>query len=64
MTQMLTTKEVALRLRCSARTVTKTASKHGIGVNYGGSAGFRFTEDDVDRIRQTFAPVTAAEESA
>ena len=42
-----TTTEVAEMLRCSPRKVTETAVRHGIGMDLGGRAGFRFTEADV-----------------
>lgn len=55
-TQNLTAKEVADRLRCTPRKVTKTATELGIGANLGGRAGFRFTEDEVERLRDSMRP--------
>lgn len=52
MNALLTAKEAAALLRCTARKVTKTATENNIGVNLGGSAGFRFTEDEVNDLRQ------------
>lgn len=51
-TQDLTAQDVADRLKWSKRLVTKTATVHGIGLNLGGSAGYRFTEADVDTLRE------------
>lgn len=48
--KLLTAREVAARLQCTPRKVTKTATEKSIGVNLGGSAGFRFTETDVELI--------------
>lgn len=42
----LTTADVAAWLQCSPRKVTDTAKAHGIGMDLGGRAGFRFTEAD------------------
>jgi excisionase family DNA binding protein len=53
----LTTREVAALLRCTPRKVTKTATEHGIGANLGGRAGFRFTEADIDALRESMRPV-------
>lgn len=58
--QSLTAKEVAELLRCTPRKVTKTATEKGIGANLGGRAGFRFTESDVDSIRESMRPVAEA----
>lgn len=38
--------ELAEEFRCAPRTVAKAALRHGIGVNLGGRAGWRFTEAD------------------
>lgn len=57
-TRELTAQEVADRLRCTRRKVTKTATVLGIGANLGGSAGFRFTEAEVDQIRESMRPIT------
>lgn len=54
--QDLTTAEVADRLRCSARKVTETASRLGVGANLGGRAGFRFTEAEVEELRASMRP--------
>lgn len=42
-----TAREVAARLRCSYRKVLHLATSNGIGSNFQGSAGFRFTEQDI-----------------
>lgn len=62
-TRDLTAREVADRLRWSRRLVTKTATEHGIGLNLGGSAGYRFTADDVDRLRDALRSLSV-EQSA
>lgn len=51
MKTLRTAREAAALLQCSARKVTKTATENGIGVNLGGRAGFRFTEDEIDALR-------------
>lgn len=50
-TQDLTAQDVADQLKCHRRLVTKTATEHGIGINLGGSAGYRFTQAEVDSLR-------------
>lgn len=52
----MTTAEVAEILRCSERKVTETATKHGIGANLGGRAGFRFRQADVDDLWDVLRP--------
>jgi hypothetical protein len=44
--EVQTAAEIAIELRCSKKTVTKLARQHGIGINLGGSAGYRFTDAD------------------
>lgn len=51
-----TTAEVADRLRISKRKVTDLATRHGIGANVGGSAGFRFREVDIDALWDAMRP--------
>lgn len=51
-----TTAEVADRLRISKRKVTDLATKHSIGANVGGSAGFRFREADVEALWEAMRP--------
>ncbi len=58
--QNFTAKEVAVRLRCTARKVTKTATEFGIGANLGGRAGYRFTEAEIDQIRESMRPKAGA----
>lgn len=41
-----TSYELAEEFRCGPRTVQKAAARHGIGVNLGGRAGWRFTAAD------------------
>lgn len=52
----LRTHEVADILGCGNRKVQAEARRHGVGYNLGGRAGWRFTEADVDRLRQAMAP--------
>lgn len=59
-TPELTAQEVADRLRCTRRKVTKTATELGIGANLGGSAGFRFTEAEAEALRASMRPVAEA----
>lgn len=49
----LTTAKVAELLGMTPRKVTKTAREKGIGYDYGGRVGFRFTEGDVDRLLES-----------
>lgn len=56
-TEELKTSEVAKRLRCTPRKVTKLATELRIGANLGGSAGFRFTEAEVEQMRESLRPV-------
>jgi hypothetical protein len=56
-TKELKTSEVAERLRCTPRKVTKLATELGLGANLGGSAGFRFTEAEVEQMRESLRPV-------
>lgn len=53
---LLTTADVADRLRCSKRKVTATATRLGLGANLGGRAGFRFTEADVEAMWESMRP--------
>lgn len=52
----LTAAEVAQMFRCSRRKVTNEATRHAIGYNVGGRAGYRFTPGDVEKLRQAMAP--------
>jgi hypothetical protein len=63
--EVFTITEVAnTKLRCSTRKVSELARELGVGMNLGGSAGWRFTDDDVAAMRQamTPAPSTVPEE--
>ena len=51
-----TAAEVAAMFRTTRRHITDTATKHGVGFNLGGSAGFRFTELDVAALREALKP--------
>jgi hypothetical protein len=54
--------EVAEEFRCSPRKISDVARAHGIGMNLKGSAGWRFTATDKDKLRQALRP--AKSESA
>lgn len=56
MTGVLTTAEVAERLRCSEWKVRKQSKALGIGANLGGRAGYRYTEADVDVLWDSMRP--------
>lgn len=48
--------EVAAEFRCSPRKVSQVARRHGIGADFGGSAGWRFTPDDKRRLWAVMKP--------
>lgn len=54
--EIYTRDEVAAWLRCSPRKVSDTARKHGIGADLGGRAGWRFSEDDKQRLLAALRP--------
>lgn len=56
MTETKTTAEVAEVFRCSRRKITDTAARHGIGMDLGGRAGYRFTDADVNALREALRP--------
>lgn len=49
--QLLTTKEVAALFRCHPKKVSALATQLKVGMNLGGSAGYRFTDADVEAMR-------------
>ena len=53
---LYTSVELAAKFRTTRRHITDLASKHGIGFNLGGSAGFRFTELDVAALKDALKP--------
>lgn len=55
-----TTAEVAAEFRCSERKITETATRHGIGANLGGTAGFRFRDADVEKLWDALKPEVVA----
>lgn len=55
--ETLTTREVAALLRCTPKKISKTATENGIGANLGGRAGYRFTQADVEALRESMRPV-------
>ena len=57
----LTTADVAARLRCAPKTVTRYARQHGVGIRLGGRAGWRFSEADYDRLVQALSPAAPVE---
>lgn len=52
----LNAEEIATRLRCSSRKVKDLAAEHGIGMQLGGRAGWRFTELDYRRLCDKLRP--------
>ena len=48
---VLTTREVADLFRCNPKKVSALATHLKVGMNLGGSAGYRFTEADVEAMR-------------
>lgn len=57
--ELLTAVELAAKFRTTRRHITDLATKHGIGFNLGGSAGFRFTPSDVAALREAMKPKPA-----
>lgn len=55
--QTFTASEVADELRCSERKVREVAASAGVGALLGGSAGWRFTEDDKHALMAAMRPV-------
>ena len=53
---MHTTREVAEQFRCSTWKVLKVAKASGIGMEIGGRAGWRFTDSDVEALRDAMRP--------
>lgn len=53
---MKTAPEVAAELRCHRQTVVRMAKRLGVGMNIGGRAGFRFSDDDVAVMRESLRP--------
>lgn len=51
-----TTREVAEQFRCSTWKVLKVAKAAGIGMDVGGRAGWRFTDSDVQALREAMRP--------
>jgi excisionase family DNA binding protein len=49
----LNTKQVAERLGCSVDKVRSLARQHGIGIFIGGKAGYRFSEDEYQQLRDS-----------
>ena len=45
------TRDVAETFGCSRRKITALAAELGIGLNVGGRTGFRFSDDDVEAMR-------------
>lgn len=52
-----TTAEVAEQLRISPRKVRKVADSIGAGANVGGTAGYRYTQTDIDALWDAMRPV-------
>lgn len=56
MTTDLRTRDLAHQFGCSDWKVRNIARQLGVGMDLGGSAGFRFTPEDVEKIRKALAP--------
>lgn len=56
MTKKLTTVEVAALFRVEPRTIVKVARSIGVGADFGGRAGFRFDQGDIDKITEALRP--------
>jgi len=56
MDETLTIHEVAETFRCGPRKVANVAKAHGIGVNLGGRAGWRFTAADKLALWEAMRP--------
>lgn len=52
--------EVAADLKCSPRKVAAVAKDHNIGMNLKGSAGWRFTAADRERLKLALRPAPVA----
>lgn len=51
-----TTAEVAAEFRCSNKKVSELARSLGIGSNFGGRAGYRFSEADKAALLEALRP--------
>lgn len=51
-----TTAEVAEQLRISKRKVRKQAATLGLGINVGGTAGYRYSQTDIDALWESMRP--------
>jgi len=56
-----TTAEVAEQLRIGVRKVRKVAASIGAGINVGGTAGYRYTQSDVDALWDAMRPAQPVE---
>lgn len=52
-----TTAEVAEQLRITPRKVRKQSAELGLGANIGGTAGYRYTQADIDALWDSMRPV-------
>lgn len=59
--ELMTTAEMAARLKCSVWLVLQMAKRHEIGLRLPGKAGWRFDETDVARLKQALAPAPPVE---
>lgn len=48
--------DVAAMFGCHRQTLIRIAKRLGVGMNLGGRAGFRFSDDDVAVIREALRP--------
>ena len=54
-----TTKELASDFGCSTKKIQDLARSLGVGANFGGAAGYRFSEADKQAILEALRPVVA-----
>lgn len=52
-----TTADLAREWRCSPRKIRKAAAELGVGVDFGGRAGYRYNAADVVAIWNSMKPV-------
>lgn len=61
MSTMHTAADVAERLKCSKRKVREQGLAIGVGVALGGRAGYRYSDQDVDRLLESMRPAAPVE---
>lgn len=51
-TATLTTSDVAAKFDVHNKTITRHAARLGLGINFGGRAGYRFSDADVTQLAE------------